>query len=68
VQVDIRNVASDAIELTISDDGPGASVDAITVGVGTAVIESWVGILKGNKEVDSAPGHGYQLRVLIPQR
>jgi signal transduction histidine kinase len=68
VQVDVRSAAGGALELTIADDGPGTSIDGINVGVGTAIIDSWVDILKGVKEVDSAPGHGYQLQVLIPAR
>jgi signal transduction histidine kinase len=68
VQVDVRSAADGALELTIADDGPGTSIDGINVGVGTAVIDSWVDILKGKKEIDSAPGHGYQLEVFIPAR
>lgn len=68
VQVEIRNASDGVIDLTVSDDGPGVHVDAISVGVGTAVIDSWVAILKAKKIVDSAPGHGYQLQILIPER
>jgi signal transduction histidine kinase len=68
VQVDIRSASDGVINLIISDNGPGVLVDAISAGVGTAVIDSWVDILKGKREVDSAPGHGYQLQVLIPAR
>jgi signal transduction histidine kinase len=64
VQVEIRNASDGVIDLTVSDDGPGVHVDAISVGVGTAVIDSWVAILKAKKIVDSAPGHGYQLQIL----
>ena len=54
-------------EIIVSDDGPGILADEITAGVGTAIIDSWVGILSGSKEIDSVPGHGYQLRVTFPQ-
>ena len=60
------NTSTDSIGVTniiVSDDGPGISVDEITAGVGTAIIDSWVSILKGVKEVDSVPGHGYRLQV-----
>lgn len=49
--------------LEISDDGPGGSVDDTVSGVGTAVIDSWVGILNGSKTIETVPGHGYQLIV-----
>lgn len=66
VQVDIRSGSNRIVNLTISDDGPGVMGEAINAGVGTAIIDSWVGILNGKKETDSAPGHGYQLQVSIP--
>jgi len=49
--------------LEISDDGPGGSIDDIVSGAGTAVIDSWVGILKGSKTIETVPGHGYRLTV-----
>ncbi|WP_213086389.1 sensor histidine kinase [Aquiluna borgnonia] len=49
--------------LEISDDGPGCSVEEIESGVGTAVIDSWVGILNGTKTIDTMPDHGYRLTV-----
>jgi signal transduction histidine kinase len=53
-------------EIMISDDGPGADLDLVSSGVGTAVIDSWVSILKGKKTVDTVPGHGYRLVVNFP--
>jgi NarL family two-component system sensor histidine kinase LiaS len=54
-------------EIVISDDGPGADLDSVSSGVGTAVIDSWVSILKGKKTVDTVPGHGYRLQVSFPK-
>ena len=54
-------------EIVISDDGPGADLDLVSSGVGTAVIDSWVSILKGKKTVDTVPGHGYRLQVDFPR-
>ena len=63
------NTSTDGItKIIVSDDGPGVAVESLTPGVGTAIIDSWVGILNGTKEVDSAPGHGYQLRVTFTAR
>jgi signal transduction histidine kinase len=63
VQVSASTTSAGVTELIISDDGPGARIEAARAGVGTAIIDSWVGILNGSKEIDSVPGHGYQLRV-----
>jgi signal transduction histidine kinase len=49
--------------LTVSDDGPGSKVDGS--GTGTVVIDAWISKLGGRKEIESKPGDGYTLRVLI---
>jgi len=67
VQVSTSTDSAGVTELIVSDDGPGVVVTEASAGVGTAIIDSWVGILNGNKEIDSAPGHGYQLRVTFPK-
>ena len=67
VQVSVGTDSAGVTELIVSDDGPGVVVAEASAGVGTAIIDSWVGILNGNKEIDSAPGHGYQLRVTFPK-
>jgi signal transduction histidine kinase len=64
------SVATDSAgktEILISDDGPGTELEFVDSGVGTAVIDSWVGILNGKKTVDTVPGHGYRLQVVFPQ-
>ncbi len=65
VQVSVSTDSAGVTELIVSDDGPGISVDDITAGVGTAIIDSWVGILNGSKEIDSVPGHGYRIKVVF---
>ena len=64
--VSITTDATGRSEIMISDDGPGANLDFVSSGVGTAVIDSWVSILKGKKTVDTVPGHGYRLVVNFP--
>ncbi len=68
VQISITTDGKSDTRILVSDDGPGVLVESVTAGVGTAIIDSWVGILDGKKEIDSAPGHGYQLEVFIPAR
>jgi signal transduction histidine kinase len=53
-------------EVLISDDGPGTDLEFVDSGVGTAIIDSWVGILNGKKTVDTVRGHGYRLVVNFP--
>jgi signal transduction histidine kinase len=63
------SVSTDSVgktEILISDDGPGTDLEFVDSGVGTAVIDSWVGILNGKKTVDTVPGHGYRLVVNFP--
>jgi len=67
VQISVSTDFVGVTDIIVSDDGPGISVNEISAGVGTAIIDSWVGILNGSKEIDSAPGHGYQLRVTFPK-
>jgi signal transduction histidine kinase len=64
--VSVTTNASSQTEILISDDGPGTDLDFVDSGVGTAVIDSWVGIVKGKKTVDTVPGHGYRLHVEFP--
>jgi signal transduction histidine kinase len=68
VQITVSTDSVGVTDIFISDDGPGISVKEISAGVGTAIIDSWVGILNGSKEIDSAPGHGYQLHVTFTAR
>jgi len=63
VQISVTTSTEGVTDIIVSDDGPGVAVEAATAGVGTAIIDSWVGILNGSKEINSAPGHGYQLHV-----
>ena len=68
VQITVSTDSVGVTDIFISDDGPGISVKEISAGVGTAIIDSWVGILNGSKEIDSVPGHGYQLHVTFITR
>jgi len=67
VFVSVSTDKSGKTEILISDDGPGTEIEFVDSGVGTAVIDSWVGILNGKKTVDTVPGHGYRLLVVFPR-
>jgi signal transduction histidine kinase len=66
VFVSVTTDSSGKTQVLISDDGPGTDLDFVDSGVGTAVTDSWVGILNGKKTVDTVPGHGYRLVVSFP--
>jgi signal transduction histidine kinase len=66
VSVTLTNSGTKEIILVIDDNGPGVDLKTINFGVGSAVIDSWVSILKGRKEIISSPGNGYKLEVTFP--
>ena len=67
VLVSVSTNQSGHTAILVSDDGPGTLQDFADTGVGTAVIDSWVGILNGKKAIDTVPGHGYRLHVEFPK-
>lgn len=66
VSVAVSTSAAGATEISVADDGPGADLATVQSGIGSAIIDSWVGILEGKKTVDTVPGHGYRLVVNFP--
>ena len=64
VRISLERNSADQLMLAIEDDGPGAKTAGS--GTGTVVIDAWVSKLGGRKEIESKPGIGYTLRVLIP--
>jgi signal transduction histidine kinase len=66
VLISLKTNESGVSELTVSDNGPGINLSDVTAGTGTAIIDSWVGILNGKKTVDTVPGHGYRLVINFP--
>lgn len=66
VSVTVSTSSAGATEISVADDGPGADLATVQSGIGSAIIDSWVGILEGKKTVDTVPGHGYRLVVKFP--
>lgn len=64
VKISLEGSSANQLVLAIEDDGPGAK--AAGSGTGTIVIDAWVSKLGGRKEIESKPGSGYKIRVLIP--
>ena len=63
VQISVRADRGRLVEIIIADDGPGVDAENLSPGVGSAIIDSWISILSGVKEIDSAPEHGYRLHI-----
>jgi signal transduction histidine kinase len=68
VRVKVSKGPNDSVVLLVEDDGPGVNLTESIPGVGTTVIDSWVMILDGAKEVISHPGEGFRLRVYVPTK
>jgi glucose-6-phosphate-specific signal transduction histidine kinase len=66
VQIIASVETSGYIKIVISDNGPGVILEEVSPGVGSAIIDSWVGILGGNRKIDTALGHGYRLEIEFP--
>lgn len=66
VLVTVATSSTGSTVISIADDGPGTDLTKSQSGVGSAIIESWVGIIGGKKTVDTVPGHGYRLVVNFP--
>ena len=63
VQIEVNSDSAGLTRVIISDDGPGINIEEVSPGVGSAIIDSWVGILNGKRIIDSTPGYGYRLAV-----
>ena len=66
VLVAISTSSNGSTEISVTDDGPGTELKNVQSGIGSAIIDSWVGILNCKKTVDTVPGHGYRLVVNFP--
>jgi len=63
VHVNVSTSHEGMTVIIVDDDGPGIASGTAIAGIGTAIIDSWVGIFKGTKEINSVPNHGYRLKV-----
>ena len=67
VQIDVTTSVSGITKVNVADDGPGATLAGVSPGIGSAIIDSWVGILGGQRSIETLPGHGYRLEVEFPK-
>lgn len=66
VSVDLR-LAEDGARLTVADDGRGFTPAETTTGFGLTGMRERVHLVAGSVDIDSAPGHGTRLTVLVPR-
>ena len=66
VKIDISTDSDGITRIIVADDGPGTTLGEVSPGVGSAIIDSWVGILGGKRSIDTSPGYGYRLEVEFP--
>ncbi|MFC8342775.1 sensor histidine kinase [Streptomyces sp. NPDC057280] len=66
VSVDLR-LAEDGARLTVADDGRGFAPAETTAGFGLTGMRERVHLVAGSVDIDSAPGRGTRLTVLVPR-
>jgi len=67
VEISVNTDSAGITEVIVSDDGPGATIEEVAPGVGSAITDSWVSILRGKRVINTSPGYGYRLEVKFPQ-
>lgn len=68
IQIEVSTDAGATTKIVVSDNGPGSTLEEVSPGVGSAIIDSWVGIFGGNRHIDTSPGNGFRLEVSFPDR
>lgn len=66
ITIHIAESSDNEICVEVIDNGPGGSVNGS--GKGTVIIDAWLSILGGRKEIESRLGNGFTLRVFLPKR
>lgn len=67
-KISIRVVENEQSELIVEVIDNGPSANEIGSGKGSVIIDAWLSILGGRKEIESKPGNGFTLRVYLPQK
>ena len=66
VAVRVQHDSNRFVIVEVSDNGPAK--ESAGSGKGSVIIDAWLSILGGKKEIDSIAGTGYTLRVFLPKR
>ena len=64
ISIEVSISSADKLIVEVRDNGPGGDIKKS--GTGTVIIDAWVSILAGEKEIKSEAGNGFTLRVTAP--
>jgi len=64
ISIEVSVSSSNKLFIEVRDNGPGGDIK--NSGTGTVIIDAWVSILGGEKEIKSEAGSGFTLRVTAP--
>jgi signal transduction histidine kinase len=65
IWINVKISNNKVLVIEVIDNGPGGDTDKY--GTGSVIIDAWISILGGKKELESQAGKGFTLRVLVPQ-
>ena len=66
ITICIADSSANEISVEVIDNGPGGVI--LGSGKGSVIIDAWLSILGGRKEIKSEPGKGFTLRVYLPKK
>ena len=66
ITIRIADIGENDVSVEVIDNGPGGVI--LGSGKGSVIIDAWLSILGGRKEIKSEPGEGFTLRAYIPKK
>jgi signal transduction histidine kinase len=66
ITIRIADIGENEVSVEVIDNGPGRVI--LGSGKGSVIIDAWLSILGGRKEIESEPGKGFTLRVYLPKK
>lgn len=66
ITIRIADIGENEVSVEVIDNGPGGVI--LGSGKGSVIIDAWLSILSGRKEIETEPGEGFTLRAYIPKK